>query len=140
MGRAGGYGWFVPVLSPRACEPRMLLARESNMLSPGSGNGQNAENCPFVRAALAEELVGLNPDVLVVSGNSDALAFRELTNSIPIVMSRATDPVQVGLVASLARPGGNITGLDNGSTNQIAMKRLQMLKESVPGLLRVGVL
>ena len=86
---------------------------------------------------LAAELVRLKVDVLVVSGRIDLVT--NVTGTIPIVMPNHADPVGVGLVASLARPGGNITGLSDqhGATPG---KRLQLLKEAVPSMSRVAVL
>jgi putative ABC transport system substrate-binding protein len=90
--------------------------------------------------ALAAELVGLPVDVLVAAGGTPvALAAQRATTTIPIVMTNVGDPVQTGLVASLARPGGNITGLSSMSPD-ITGKRLELLKEVVPALSRVAVL
>jgi putative ABC transport system substrate-binding protein len=84
-------------------------------------------------------LVRLKVDLIVVSGVGVALAAKKATTTIPIVMTRAGDPVALGLVASLARPGGNVTGLTN-LTGKLAGKRLELLKEAVPKLSRVAVL
>jgi len=89
--------------------------------------------------ALAAELVALKPDILVVSMTPDAHAALEATKTIPIVMASPGDPVATGLIASLARPGGNVTGLTQISTD-LAAKRLQLLKEIAPGISRVAVL
>lgn len=89
--------------------------------------------------ALAVELVGMKVDVLVVAGAPAAHAAKNATRTIPIVMTNAADPVGTGLVASLARPGGNITGLSDFNTGVVA-KRLELLKEMVPAATRVGVL
>jgi len=87
---------------------------------------------------LAYELVRLNPDVLVTSGPGTAIAKRA-TSTIPIVMAAATNAVETGLVASLARPGGNVTG-SSSFGRELAAKRLELLKEAFPRLSRVGVL
>jgi putative ABC transport system substrate-binding protein len=87
---------------------------------------------------LVAELVGLKVDVLVVMSGAAALAAKNATQTIPIVMV-GVNPVGLGLAASLSRPGGNVTGLSYISEEIIA-KRLQLLKEVVPGLARVGVL
>jgi putative ABC transport system substrate-binding protein len=87
---------------------------------------------------LAAELVRLKVDVLVVVGSPAALAAKNATQTIPIVML-AVDPVGLGLVGSLSRPGGNVTGLSYYS-EALSGKRLELLKELVPGLARVGVL
>ena len=89
--------------------------------------------------ALAEELVRLKVDVLVTPGTPGALALKKATQTIPIVFTDVTDPVATGLVDSLARPGGNITGFTSIET-ALAGKRLELLKETVPKLLRVAVL
>ena len=90
-------------------------------------------------SALAEELVALKVDVLVVSTTPAALAAKNATRTIPIVFSRVSDPIAVGLIDSLARPGGNITGVTDISA-VLAGKRLELLKETVPKLSRVAVL
>jgi putative ABC transport system substrate-binding protein len=88
---------------------------------------------------LAAELVRLKVDVIVAANNPAVAAAQKATTAIPIVMVLATDPVQLGFVASLARPAGNITGLTI-QTPELAGKRLELLKESVPGLTRLAVL
>jgi putative ABC transport system substrate-binding protein len=90
-------------------------------------------------AALAAELVRLPVDVLVASGTAFIRALKDATDTIPIVMAMSPDPVEQGFVASLARPGGNVTGLSSAGRDLLP-KRLQLLKEAVPGLARVGVL
>ena len=96
--------------------------------------GQAARN-----AELAAELVRLNVDVIVSSTTNGALAAKQVTSTIPIVTIVAGDPVASGLVASLARPGGNVTGLTSQATDWTA-KGLQLLREVAPGIKRVGVL
>jgi len=88
---------------------------------------------------LAAELVRLKVDVIVAAVNTDAVAAKKATKTIPIVMASAGDPVALGLVESLARPGGNITGLSQIAP-ELAGKRLELLKEMVPHLSRVAVL
>ena len=90
--------------------------------------------------ALAAELVALQVDVLVAGGTPQALAAKQATKTIPIVFTSATDPVTDGLVTSLARPGGNATGLSTISTPEIVGKRLELLKQVIPGITRVAVL
>ena len=89
--------------------------------------------------ALASELVGLKVDVIVTGGAGITRAAKNATNSIPIVMTQDSDPVANGFVASLARPGGNITGLSNVSP-EISGKQLELLKEIIPKLSRVAIL
>jgi putative ABC transport system substrate-binding protein len=88
---------------------------------------------------LAAELVGLPVDVLVASGNSATWPLKAATTTIPIVMAMSFGPVEDGLVASLARPGGNITGLTHIG-RELVGKRLELLKAVVPRLSRVGVI
>jgi putative ABC transport system substrate-binding protein len=88
---------------------------------------------------LAADLVRLKVDLIVVAGNTAALAAKKATTTIPIVMANAGDPVGGGLVASLARPEGNVTG-NSGLGPQLNTKRLEILKDAVPKLARVGLL
>jgi ABC-type uncharacterized transport system substrate-binding protein len=87
---------------------------------------------------LAAELVHLKVNVIVASGGGDTRAAKEVTATIPIVMAQTDDPVASGFVASLARPGGNITGLSTLSP-ELSGKRLELLKEVVPKLSRAAV-
>jgi ABC-type uncharacterized transport system substrate-binding protein len=88
---------------------------------------------------LAADLVRLKVDLIVVSGITAALAAKKATTTIPIVMTSVDDPVGAGLVASLARPGGNVTGFSTLSF-ELNTKRLEILKDAVPKLVRVGLL
>ena len=98
-----------------------------------------AEGKPDRLSELAADLVRSKVDIIVVSGTPSALAAKKATTSIPIVMATSADPVGTGLVASLARPGGNVTGLSALST-ELNTKRLEILKNSIPKLARVGLL
>jgi ABC-type uncharacterized transport system substrate-binding protein len=98
-----------------------------------------AEGKPDRLPALAAELVRLRVDVIVTGGPVPTRAAKETTSTIPIVMAQDSDPVGSGFVASLARPGGNITGLATLSP-EISGKRLELLKEILPKLSRVAVL
>ncbi|MSP40730.1 MAG: hypothetical protein EXR70_19765 [Deltaproteobacteria bacterium] len=89
--------------------------------------------------ALASELVGLKVDIIVSAGASVTRSVKEATVTIPIVMAQHADPVGSGFVASLARPGGNITGLSTFAP-ELSGKRLELLKEIIPKLSRVAVL
>jgi putative ABC transport system substrate-binding protein len=89
--------------------------------------------------AIAAELVGLKLDVICAANNNVARAVSALTKTIPVVLLNGSDPVVFGLVASLAHPGGNVTGLTN-LTLDLGTKRLELLKEIVPKLSRVAVL
>src|SRR3989454_2511704 len=88
---------------------------------------------------LAAELVRLRVDCIIVPTTPAALAAKHATQTIPIVMTTANDPLGAGLVASLARPGGNVTGL-SAFASDLSGKRLELLKEVVPGLTQVAVL
>jgi putative tryptophan/tyrosine transport system substrate-binding protein len=88
---------------------------------------------------LAADLVALKVNVIMTWGTPQILAVKQATNTIPIVMAFSADPVRDGFVASLARPGGNITGLSSLSP-ELSGKRLELLKETFPQLARVGVL
>ena len=89
---------------------------------------------------LAAELVQLKVDLIVANGSLAIRAARETTDTVPIVMAVAVDPVREGHVQSLARPGGNVTGLTLAAQGRLEPKQLQLLKEAVSGLTRVGVL
>jgi putative ABC transport system substrate-binding protein len=90
--------------------------------------------------ALAAELVRLGVDVITTGSNANTLTVMKATTTIPIVMTNSVDPVSAGLVASLARPGGNVTGFAQDTGDQLNDKRLDLLKETLPNLKRVGVL
>jgi len=97
--------------------------------------GDTLERVPDIVA----ELVGLKVDVIVASANQVIIALKRATQTIPIVMSVVADPVGAGFIASLARPGGNITGLSNVAEG-LSAKRLEILKEVDPRISRVAVL
>ena len=90
-------------------------------------------------ADLAAELVQLKVDVIVTQSTEPALAAQKITKTIPIVFASVSDPVRAGLVTSLARPGGNVTGLTQFAP-ELGLKRLELLKEVMPRLSRVAVL
>jgi ABC-type uncharacterized transport system substrate-binding protein len=91
-----------------------------------------------IGAEIASEFVRLKVDVIVSGGNA-AVAAKQASTIIPIVFALVDDPVGMGLVASLARPGGNVTGLAMQSTD-LAGKRLALLREVVPGLRRLAIM
>jgi ABC-type uncharacterized transport system substrate-binding protein len=100
---------------------------------------RDMEGQPERLPALVAELVQLPVNVIVTTGGVPATrAAMQATTTIPIVMAESGDPVRTGLVASLARPGGNVTGLSSGGP--IAGRRLQLLKEAAPGVTRIAVL
>jgi putative tryptophan/tyrosine transport system substrate-binding protein len=88
---------------------------------------------------LAAELVRLKVDLIVTSGGNTPLVAKKATTTLPIVMTTSPDPVGQGLVSSLARPGGNVTGL-SGLGPELLSKRLEILKDAIPRLSRVGLL
>jgi len=88
---------------------------------------------------IAAELARLKLDIIVTDVTVAAVALKKATNTIPIVMMSSTDPIQAGLVTSLARPGGNVTGLTNVG-GELAGKLLELLKETTPSLTRVVIL
>jgi putative ABC transport system substrate-binding protein len=96
--------------------------------------GQN-ERLP----GMAAELVRLKVDVIVAEGTPPTAAAKQITSLIPIVFVGAGDPVGTGLVASLARPGGNVTGTSN-QTRDLAGRRVELIREIVPGLVRLGIM
>jgi putative tryptophan/tyrosine transport system substrate-binding protein len=89
--------------------------------------------------ALAAELVQLNVDIILAGGLSAALAARDATSTVPIVLGASNDPIGAGLVTSLARPAGNVTGVSLLSS-RLSAKRLELLRDAVPSLTRVAVL
>ena len=125
-----------------------LSAFRQGLAELGYVEGQNvvieyrsADGRPERFSDLATELVRLKVDVIVTRGTPATLAAKQATQTIPIVMaSSGGDPVFEGIVASLTRPGGNVTGLHIMAPPELGGKRLQLLKEAVPGSSRIGVL
>jgi len=137
-------GYLAPSLSPEAS--RLVEAFRQGLHDIGYVEGQNivlelrsAESKPDRFPALAAELVALKVDVIVAGATPTVLVLKQTTQTIPIVFPVHTDPVGAGIVASLARPGGNATGLSYFSQD-LTGKRLQILKEVIPGLSRIAVL
>jgi putative ABC transport system substrate-binding protein len=91
-------------------------------------------------ADLVRDFVRLNTDVIVTVGNLMALRAKEVTTTVPIVMASSANPDAAGLVESLARPGGNITGLAFDAGPELQSKRLELLKEALPRIARVDFL
>ena len=98
-----------------------------------------AEGKPERLPELAADLVRLKVDLIMITGDPAGLAAKGATSTIPIVITNAVDPVGAGLVTSLARPGGNVTGLSSLAV-ELNTKRLEILKDAVPKLIRVGLL
>ena len=91
-------------------------------------------------ATLVDDLLNWGPDVIVTSANNATLAAKRATAQIPIVMMNVYDPVGQGMVPNLARPGGNITGVIQDESAEIAAKRLQLFKDAVPNISQAAVL
>ena len=137
-------GWFSGLSASAARSGLSGVQRELRAL--GYVEGENftfdyryADNTLDRLPALADELVGLKVDVLIARAPRPALAAKNATRTIPIVFYDVADPVALGLVDSLARPGGNLTGLTI-ITEVLVGKRLELLKETVPKLSGVAVL
>jgi putative ABC transport system substrate-binding protein len=137
--------WRIGVLAPVPPMPAMLSAFRDGMRERGYVEGQNLsidvrwpqgtfEHDPSPLA----ELISSNVDVIVAWGTPATIAARRATSTIPIVMVTVADPVGFGFIASLARPGGNITGLTN-ITVDVSAKLVELFAELVPGMKRVGV-
>jgi putative ABC transport system substrate-binding protein len=137
-------GYLAPSLSPEAS--RLIGAFRQGLRELGYVEGQNislefrsAEGSADRFPALAAELVALKVDVIVAGATLAVLPAKQATGTIPIVFPIHTDPVGAGLVASLARPGGNVTGL-SFSSEDLTGKRMELLKETIPGVTRIAVL
>jgi putative ABC transport system substrate-binding protein len=137
----------IGVLSPDARPtPAELEQRYAPLRELGWIEGKNllierrdANGSAELLRTSAEELVRLKVEIIMTNGTPAALAAKNATTTIPIVMATVSDPVRAGLVASLARPGGNITGFSIVGP-EIDAKRLALLRELLPGLQRIGVL
>ena len=136
----------IGLLSPASRSPSVVPALFDALAELGWIEGKNvvferryAENRLERLPELAAELVRLNVDVIVAIGTPGPLAAKRATSTIPIVMAAAGDPLGSGLVASLARPGGNVTGMSLMAPD-LGGKRLELLKELLPRLARVAVL
>jgi putative tryptophan/tyrosine transport system substrate-binding protein len=110
-------------------------ARGQNLIVDVRGTDGDNRRFP----TLVRELIALKPDVMVVETTPGVLAAKDATASIPIVMVNVSDPVGSGLVASLARPGGNVTGVTDRGDDMVA-KMIELIREVVPGAKRIGVL
>jgi ABC-type uncharacterized transport system substrate-binding protein len=122
-------------VGPLSANPARIEAFRQGLRELGYVEGKNIS---IEYRALAADLVRLKVDVIVTPGATSTHAAKEATSTIPIVMTQDPDPIGNGFVASLARPGGNITGLSN-LNRELSGKRLELLKEVVPKLSRVAV-
>lgn len=146
-GKVARIGLLSPASPPPPSSPTPVLdAFRQGLRELGWMEGQNiafehryAEGRIDPLPELAAEFVGLKVDVIVAVGFPAARVAKRATSTVPIVMVHVTDPVGTGLVASLARPGGNVTGLAS-FTLELEAKRLELLKEAVPKLRRVAYL
>jgi len=128
--------------------PHFIKAFEDGLRSLGYHVGQNvaieyrvADGQMERLPALAADVVRLGVDVIIASGGNPAnAAAMKATTTIPIIMTSSVDPVRAGLVASLARPGRNVTGLAADAGGEILGKRFELLKETLPNLSRLGIL
>ena len=146
QGKTWRVGLLILFSRPASIDSHFLGAFPRGMRELGHVEGKNlviewrfADSKRDRLPALAAELVQLKMDVIVAGGNDAPLALQKATTTIPIVMATASDPVGSGLVKSLARPGGNITGLSTIS-GELGPKRLEMLLAMVPKASRVAVL
>jgi putative ABC transport system substrate-binding protein len=134
----------IGVLVTSAPEPFWSLFREG-LRANGYIEGRNIQfefrsaDQPDLLRVRADELVRLKVDIIVASLTPAVIAARQATSEIPIVMAPAGDPVRTGLVSSLARPGGNITGLSS-TTAELYAKTLELIREMLPSTRRVAVL
>src|SRR5215470_15912931 len=136
----------IGILSPDLPPPGFLEAFRQGLRELGYVEGQNiafeirsAEGYSQRLAALANHLVELKVDVILAVNTPSVQAAKKATTTIPIVMTRIADPVKSGLVGSLSKPGGNITGL-SFMVDELSGQRLAMLKEAFPSVSRVAVL
>jgi putative ABC transport system substrate-binding protein len=137
--------WRIGVLSPVPPTPATLSAFRDGMRGRGYVEGQNLsidvrwpQGTFDQDPSVVTELVNSNVDVIVTWATPATIAARRATSTIPIVMAGVGDPVGSGFIASLARPGGNITGLTNISVD-LSAKLMELFAELVPGMKRVGV-
>lgn len=134
-------------VAPRTATTHLVAALEAGFRELGYVPGQSlvleprfADGQAARLPALAAELVALQPQAVVTVLNNATLAVRGATRTIPIVTALGTDLVETGLVQSLSRPGGNVTGLTLDVSKEILGKRTQILREAVPGVTRIAVL
>jgi putative ABC transport system substrate-binding protein len=142
-GRVYRVGWLT--VASREQTLHLIKTFEEGLRSLGYRAGENVvieyrfadgemERLP----ALAADLLGV--DIIVTTANPATVAAMRATTAIPIVMTNSSDPVSEGFIGSLARPGGNVTGLTLDTGGEILGKRLELLKETLPNLSRVGIL
>jgi putative tryptophan/tyrosine transport system substrate-binding protein len=145
-GQQAGKVHRIGVLSPEAPPPGILEGFREGLHELGYVEGKtitielrHSGGLNDRLAAMAEELVRLRVDAILAINTPAAQAAKKATPSIPIVITRVADPVRTGLVPSLSRPGGNITGL-SFQPEELSGKRIELLKETLPGVSRVAAL
>jgi putative tryptophan/tyrosine transport system substrate-binding protein len=139
--------WRIGVLSPgMSSQSPALQAFREGLREAGYVEGQNlailwkfGQDSVDRLTILAREIVASKVDIIFAINTSAALAAKNATSTIPIVVTRVSDPIRTGLVASFSHPGGNVTGLTTIS-EELEGKRLELLREALPRLLRVTVL
>jgi len=141
-----GKVWRIGILRSGSPPDTLVEAFKEGLRELGYVEGRNlaieyrwTEGLEERLLGLATDLVRVKVDIIVASGGAPAVAAKQATTAIPIVMTAGPDPVEIGLVASLARPGGNVTGL-SAQSNELPGKWLEFLKETVPKLSRVAAL
>lgn len=142
--RAHRIGWLSVASRAAAVDSRAAFTEALRQLGYDEGRTlfvehRFAEGSSDRLRSFAAELVGLKVDIVVTEGTPAALAAKRATSSIPIVIMGPADPVGVGLVSSLARPGGNVTGV-SAAYREIAAKCVELLSELVPGMSRIAFL
>ena len=143
-----GKMWRIGQLFEQARAEPILRVHEASLRELGYMVGRNlvverrfAAHKYDLLPELAAELVGLKPDVIVTGSNPLlTAALKQVTTAVPIVFIGTVDPVEAGLVSSLARPGGNVTGLSMGTSPEFVAKQLEILNEFVPRLAKVAIL
>ena len=134
------------MLGPDPAHPRVrAFIRELRRLGYAEGDNlvidrRSAEGKFDRFPEILAELLRLKPDVLVTLGGPMALVAKKLTDSVPIIAMAVADPIGSGIVTSLARPGGNVTGLSATAGPELSAKRVELLKDAVPGITRVAYL
>src|SRR5262249_16699747 len=144
-GRVYRVGYFATTSRERSLH--LMKAFEEGLRSLGYRVGENvaieyrfADGEMGRLSELATDLVGLGVDGIIAGNNVNTVAAMKATTTIPIVMASSADPVSAGLVASLARPGGNVTGIAQDTGGAQHVKRLELVKDTLPNLSRVGIL
>jgi putative ABC transport system substrate-binding protein len=144
-GRIYRVGYFA--ITSREGSLHLMKAFEEGLRSLGYRVGENvvieyrfADGDMERLSTLAADLVRLGVDIIVCGNNVNTVAAMKATKTIPIVMASSADPVSAGLVASLARPGGNVTGITQDTGGEQHANRVELLKDTLPAFSRVGIL